>query len=287
MSQDQGSAGASGAGGAATSTTTTTAAPQSNVQPSSAPEWTGGLNDEMKGYVQNKGFKGVTDVLESYRNYEKLQGVPQDRLLKLPENLDSDEGRSIFEKLGRPKEATGYSIDIPKEHGDEKLASALREIGFKNNFTQKQMEGLVGWWNGRQAETLKNNTAAQEAAKVQSEANLKRDWGTAYEQNKETVTRAAINLELSDKELHSLGASLGADKSMKLLLRLGQATGEHTFVGGGPGGGSHTSAEQAKSEIARLQGDSGFISRIRAGDTEAKKLWNDLHKSAFPGEMGL
>jgi len=48
-------------------------------------EWYAGIADEgLRGYVQTKGFKDPGALAESYRNLEKLQGVPQERLLKLP-----------------------------------------------------------------------------------------------------------------------------------------------------------------------------------------------------------
>ena len=111
------------AAGAAPASTTTQAATQSvTPTPASAPtptDWTTGLNDDLRSYVQNKGFKDTAAVVESYRNFKKLHGVPQDRILKLPENLDTPEGRAISERLGAPKDAKDYSINLPKEGADE------------------------------------------------------------------------------------------------------------------------------------------------------------------------
>ena len=89
-----GEAGASGgaaAGGQSPSANTTSTSTQGSAPAST--DWTSGLTDEMRGYVQNKGFKAPQDVVESYRNFEKLHGVPQDRILKLPENLDTQRGK--------------------------------------------------------------------------------------------------------------------------------------------------------------------------------------------------
>src|SRR4051812_22872278 len=77
---------------AATTTTTTAAA--------NAP-WYGGVADaELRGFAELKGWKSPDDALVSYRNLEKLQGVPPERLLKLPEKADDPAWSEIHGKLG-------------------------------------------------------------------------------------------------------------------------------------------------------------------------------------------
>ncbi len=278
-------AAAPGANGSApTAPVTTTTPPASSPQ---ATEWTAGLNDELKGYVQNKGFKAPADVLESYRNYEKLQGVPQDRLLKLPESLDSEEGKAIWQRLGAPKDAKDYSIAIPKENGDEKLAGAIRDIAHKNNFTQKQVGALVEWWNGYMDGARNEQKLAGDAKRVDADNTLKKEWGNAYDQNKEIAERGAVAMGINDQQLAALGSALGHDGALKLLHKLGASTGEANFISGGPGGGSTSTAEQAKAKILQLQVDQGFIARIRNKDSDALREWDGLHKTAYPGTQGL
>ena len=88
-------------------TTPDTAAPvvtETPAAPAAPADWTAGLPEEMKGYVQNKGFKDPSAVVESYRNFEKLMGVPQDRMIKLPEKAeDKAAWDSIYNRLGRPE----------------------------------------------------------------------------------------------------------------------------------------------------------------------------------------
>jgi hypothetical protein len=229
--------------------TSTTAAPAATATNASAPsptpsaatstpapvttEWTTGLNDDLKSYVQTKGFKDTTAVLESYRNMEKLHGVPAERILKIPDNLDTPEGRAIFEKLGAPKDPKDYKIEIPKEHGDENLASWLRDTAAKYNLTHRQLEGLVAGWNERTGTAIKSMTEQQQTFLKQADDNLKKEWGAAYEQNKGLADQGAIALGMGEKEVKALGAALGPDKAMMLLHKLATATGEASFVSGG------------------------------------------------------
>ena len=96
------------------------AAASTSGQAQTPTDWTTGLSDDLKGFVQNKGFKAPTDILESYRGLEKAMGAKAEHLIKLPENMDSPEGRAIWERLGAPKDAKDYKIGLAKEVGDRK-----------------------------------------------------------------------------------------------------------------------------------------------------------------------
>lgn len=262
------------------------AAPAPTPTPS---DWTSSLSDDMKGYVQNKGFKDAGMVLESYRNFEKLQGVPQERLLKLPENLDisTPEGRAIFERLGAPKDAKGYQIEVPKEGGDEKLAEAFKEFAFKNGLTQKQAEGIVKGWNELHASKAQAQVEAMVAKSNDQQVALKKEWGAAHDQNINIAKAATRNLGLSQEQVDALESSIGFDGTMKLLHKFGSATGEHGYVPGSPAGGGILPPAAAQARIKDLQKDPGFAKKLMDKDSEATRQWNDLHKMAFPGETSI
>ena len=273
------------AAGAATASTTTQAATQSvTPTPASAPaptDWTTGLNDDLRSYVQNKGFKDTAAVVESYRNFEKLHGVPQDRILKLPENLDTPEGRAIFERLGAPKDAKDYSINLPKEGADEALANGLREVAHKTGMTQRQVENIVNWWNGLNETRTKQSAEEIQAKLNDAQNNLKKEWGAAFDQNRQIADQGAIKLGMSEAEVQALGNVLGPDKAMQLLYRMGRSTGEAPFISGQNAGGNIMSPDAAKGEIARLRSDPGFGKRLMSGDADAKQQWNRLNEWAY------
>lgn len=270
---------------ATTGATTTTVAPTTTA-PAPSTEWTAGLNDELKGYAQTKGFKDPAAVLESYRNFEKLQGVPSDRVLKIPESMDTPEGRAIWEKLGRPKDAKDYSIEIPKEYGDEQLVEWVRSVADKGNMTQKQVETFVNEWNARSEAIVKAENEKVTAEYQAQEANLKRDWGQTFEQNINVARQACNSIGISKEQVDAIESALGYEGTMRLLHKLGSATGEAQFVSGQSNGGQ-VGPEQAKSRIAQLQTDKGFISRYISGDTEAKREFERLHQIAYPGQTPL
>lgn len=282
-----------------TATTTTGQVPAANASAQTATttgtpattgaqaDWTSGLNDEMKGYLQNKGFKDPQAVLESYRNYEKLQGVPQDRLLKMPENMDTPEGRAIWEKLGRPKDAKDYSLTVPDEAGGQEAADWFRAIADKGNFTQKQLDTLVGDYVAQELAEKKTAADAAQAKLISANDNLKKEWGLAYEHNKLLADEGARAIGATDEDLKALGQIMGPDKAMILLHKIAGATGEATFVSGQSANAGVLSPDMAKNKINELSNDEGFRKRLLSGDQDAKKQWDNVNKMAWTGYTSL
>lgn len=263
--------------------------PPAATPPPAAPasDWTSGFNDNLKGMIQNKGFKGPADLAESYYNFEKLQGVPQDRLLKLPENMNTPEGRAIMERLGTPKDAKGYSLDkfVPKDSGDPKLAEWAGEVFNKGNLTTAQAEVVMQAWNERQAATVAAHQENLKASIAQADASLKKEWGMAYEQNINLAKSGAAALELDAKTMDALEALQGREKLFKTLQKIGAGVGEAPFVTGRPAGDGTLAPEQARNKIKELSSDQNFIQRLMKGDVAAKTEWQRAHEMAGGGQM--
>lgn len=278
---------------ASAQTSTPPAAPSSAPQTSAAvggeqtTDWKISLTDELRGYATSKGFKDPAAVLESYRNFEKLQGVPADRLLKLPENLDAPEAATIWEKLGKPKDPADYSITVAEEAGGEEVANWLRDVATKSNLTQKQVEKFVNEWNDRSINFQKAQQQKELEAYQIQEGNLKREWGVAFDKNLNLAKQAVSTAGISKEEVDVIEGAIGYEKTMKLLAKLGSATGEAGFVRGDAAGSGLLSTDQAKSRIKELMQDSSFTRRYASGDVEARKQMDRLHEMAFPGTRSL
>ncbi len=276
----------------AASAATPPAAPAASAAtPPAAPvSWYEGASADLTGWVQNKGFKTPIDALESARNLEKLMGAPPERILKLADKMRGDdgkltaEGRQIFERLGAPKEAKDYQIDIPKEFGDAKMAETFQGLFHEEGVAKASAERIVKQWNEYQNAQRTAMTEAQKEADRQAEQVLKRDWGQAYEQNTNIAKEAVRTLGLDEKSLNSLSRSLGHDKTMKLLQKLGASVGEGRFV---QGGSANTVLEpsQAQYQIKELMKDRDFAGRLAKGDSEALSKWTRLHEMAAPGQF--
>lgn len=285
--------GAAGAAGAAGGTgTPAAAAPPAAAPPATPPqatgtEWTSGLSDDLKGFVQTKGFQAPKDVIESFRNLEKLMGVPQERIVKLPDNMDGPEARAIWERLGAPKDAKEYNLEVPPEIGDKALAEWAAGEFHKLGMPRKMAEGFIKAWNEKMVGTHKANQEAHTLAIKQAGDALQKEWGAAFEQNKNIADAAARKLEMSKDEIAGLTAALGPEKTMKALYKLGLATGEHSFIMGQPAATGVMTPEQARHRIKELTTDRDFVGRLTRGDAEAKRQWQTAHEMAYPGDMHL
>ena len=142
---------------AATAPATTTPAPTVTAPPTTSAtpafSWdTSGLSPDNLNLVRDRQWKGIDDSITSYRNLEKLSGVPPDRLLKLPTDKDGpDAWKPIFQRLGMPETADKYTVPLPE--GDKgEFAKVAREWFHGANMTQAQVTKVAEQWNTFQAE---------------------------------------------------------------------------------------------------------------------------------------
>ncbi len=271
-------AGQAGAAGGVTATVTTT-----GVQS----DWTSGFADDLKGYVTTKGFQNAGAVADAYRNLEKLHGAGPDKLLRMPDNLSAPEARAFWERIGAPKEAKEYNIEIPKEHGDQALADWFKDTAFKNNMTKTQAESFVKTWNERAASSIAAAKKAAADAQTAAEANLKTEWGAAFEKNKNMVEQTAAAIGITADQAQALGRVLGPEGAPKLMLKLASAVKESDFVGGAKGGGDVNTPDGAMSKIKQLSQDPAFMSRYLSGDKNALEEMTRAQSQAYIGEQFL
>lgn len=241
-------------------------------------DWQTGFTDEQRGFVSTKGFKAPVDVLDSYKNLEKLMGAGPDRLIKLPEKLDDDAAvMPIFDRLGRPGKAEEYKIPVP-EGQDTKFADAVKPVMHKLGLTQKQAEGLAKWWNETQVSAVQHHTDTQQAEREQQLTGLRTEWGAAYEQNIAAARHAAAEFGFDKAAIDIIENSMGFARTLKLFHDIGSKVGESAFhTGDTDGFGSKLTPAQARGEIAALKGDVEFRKKYTAGDIAARKRMDQLH----------
>lgn len=269
-------------------TAVTPAAPEAASAPAApaAPsaDWTAGFNDDMKGYVQNKGFKDPSAVLESYRNFEKLMGVPQDRMIKLPEKADDKAAwDSIYNRLGRPEKPEEYGIKGPE--GDASVEWA-RKTFHELGLTRTQAETLFQKYAGFSSEAAKAQETAAALAAQNQEAALKKEWGAEFDQRTKIAKAAAAKFGLTGEVIDAMEKSAGFAGIMKFLHEVGASVSEDSFVGSSNKGATGaTSRQAALQKIKDLYSDVDFGRRLEAGDTNAKNEWDRLNQIAYSSDM--
>lgn len=268
----------------ATSPSPTSGTPDTgSIGNSSVSDWTSTLTPEMRGFVQNKQFKDPSAVLESYVNLEKLHGVPQERLLKLPEKADAPEWNDIYGKLGKPSKADDYKIPMPEKGGDPEFVKWAKEAFHKANLTTKQAELVATKWNEYSAKQVQAQMEVGEAKAKAQEISLKKEWGAAFDQNMGIAKKAAVAFGVTADILDAIESSVGYDGAIKFMHTLGSKVGEHNFVsqGSSQGFGVNT-PDMAKQRIQALRGDPSFVKDYTNGVSSARMMMEKLHKEAYP-----
>lgn len=277
-----------GAGAAAASATTTTTATTGAAAAAATTHWSDSFQDaELKGYTQTKGWKDPAELANSYRQFEKLQGVPQERLLRLPEKADDPAWADINYKLGMPKDAKEYQFEVPKEFGDDEFATTAKDWFHKNGVSKKGAENIVKSWNEYVAGKMTADKARISVEATAQEANLKKEWGAAHDQNMELAKRAAHAFGFDAPTISKLQQAMGYDGVMKFMHSIQSKIGEDNFVSSSKSNnnfGNMLTPSQAKEQIAMKKKDIDFISRVTNKDSAALSEWTQLHKFAHPDQ---
>jgi hypothetical protein len=229
-------------------------------------DWIAGITDEgLRTYVQQKGFKDPAAVAESYRNFEKLQGVPQDRLLKLPDKPDAPEWDGIYTRLGRPEKPDGYGLE-----GDKALLDKMLPAMHAAGVSKSQAAKLAEVWNGYVGEMVEASERERATADAAAMTELRGKWAAEFDKNSEIARRAGREFGLSEDEFKAISGSLGSGKTLELFQRIGSRLGEAGSFGNdgntnGGGGAFGLTKEAAKARITQLTTDADWNSRYLGG----------------------
>lgn len=257
--------------------------PQVNTQ---AANWYGDFkNSDLKSYVESKKFTDPEQMAERYKNLEGLKGVPEERLLKLPEKMDGPEAKVIWEKLGTPKDISGYEFD--EKGQDPQFLGWAKETFLKNNLTKAQGQAVLKEYNDLMTKSLTDQKTQRESAILQADEKLKKEWGAEYEANVNLAKQGAKILGLDAKTLDVIEAMQGREGLFKTLKTIGVGVGEANFVDGSNSTQTPLTAEQAQAELKQLINDRKFAKAIAKGDVEATEKWNRLNKIAAPGDKQI
>ncbi|WP_374382942.1 hypothetical protein [Dongia sp.] len=248
--------------------------------------WRDGLDDGLAALVQQKGWRSAKDVLSSYQNLEKRMGA--ERLALPPRDAGAEAWGPVWEKLGRPKEASLYQLQAPEGRPyDADTADWYRQTAFDLGLTQEQAARLHDALLAR----FPAGTGEAPIEAAEPPLDLKRQWGPDFERNLAAARRAyATFMDKGDAEFHAIADQLGDGPLMDLLARVGRATAEDSITAraesrsGGP-----RSAAEARAEIAKLQQAAKsdarhpYINKTHPEHAATVKRMEDLFAQAYGG----
>lgn len=243
--------------------------------------WFETFDAETKGYLQARGLdklkpvEALTKTIQAHRNAESKLGVPADRVVRWPEEGDTEGWRGLHSRLGVPEKPEGYDFSNLKfsdgASAEDAFIKFMRDAAYELNVPKGTAEALAKKFLdfGEVAEKEENAKVALDA-QVAAQT-LQTSLGANYERNKFIADRAASLLGVSVDALNALAKAASFPQVMDGLLKIGIKMGEASLLGigdNGPGNGPMT-REQAMSQKRDLMADKDWVARWGRGDKAA------------------
>lgn len=242
--------------------------------------WHHGFAPEVQEYIGKKGWKTPEAPVQSYRELEKLQRVPRERLLVRPERDDDTAGwDGVYNGLGRPADPSGYGI----EGADATLLAQAHAAGLSKSQVAKLAAYLTERTQGESARTAKEFEDRGNAEM----AALRTKWAADYDANVKAGQSVAGRLykaigyesvQAFQADLDKVQGVMGAGKLTEWLAVMGKGMGEAQFHDGGAqgGGGFGSTPQEAQGRLDALRQDKAFMDRFVKGDAAAVEQFRRL-----------
>jgi len=239
------------------------------LEPAPAPEpgaWREGLSEGLRVNPVLERFNDLDSFATEHINLQKHIGTEK---TSLPQpNWKEEDYASHYKALGRPETPEDYDLSgfAPPEGvpWDDEFQNRMVAHLHGAGLNQRQLSQVLDSYSEEikgQAQAMDQVVHDQNTA---TEAELRQEWGRAFEEKRDLAKRAFR--ELGGDDYESLGNLRMADGGLlgshpgilRIFARLGEEMGEANLVGqrGHPIG---FTPEQASSERARLQADPSFL----------------------------
>lgn len=176
--------------------------------------WTAALSDELKADPSINKFSDINGLAKSYINAQQMIGRD-----KIPMPTNESEFQEVYKRLGRPDDATGYELSVPEApdgyNVNEELMGGFKDQAFKLGLNTDQANKLFGWYMNESIQGMMAQQAEAKQSFEEGEAQLKTDWGGAFDKNLVIANRAVK--EFGGEELQTRLQELGVDNDPVLL----------------------------------------------------------------------
>lgn len=248
--------------------------------PPASDKWYSAIPDaDTRGFAELKGWDSPEKAIQSYRNLEKFQGLPPERLAKVPDKDDAAGWGEFNKRFGwsAPDDAKDYNIEVPEGHDPsyaEGMRGVLKEAGVPKDMAEKLIKGSNGILAQlQQAETdAYNNRAANDLA------SLKTEWGDNYDKLSQLAQRAKqeFGSGLDATMLDLIEDVIGPANHAKLWANIGSKMGEAKFVDGKVETLGPMTPDAARARLNQLMADKGWNDRYKGGDVRARQEYQTL-----------
>jgi hypothetical protein len=220
----------------------------------------------VKELMAQKNYKTPHETAVAYYNLNKITSTEDARKVIIPgADAKPEEWDAFHTKLGRPPNPEGYNEVFKfddKVKVDPTVVDFGKKLAHKLGLEPRRSKMMADEWNAFAAEQGQKSATTWSAENDKEVETVKSKWGNDADALIEGGRRVYKSLGLDEALMSKIEAHVGAAPVIELLARIGKATAESGFMGGGQGGGggdpNAMTAEGAAMEIARLNGDKDF-----------------------------
>jgi len=226
--------------------------------------WTDNFADNAtKEHMALKGYDGPESLAAAYMNLEKSVGA--DKIVLPTEGSDLAEWDG-WEKLGLPKEASGYELAAPEgfDQYDQGLSDWFKEAAHAAKMPASQAQRLHDAFVERMMGSYTEQVAAAQQQQEANEAELKKEYGTAFDKRVSAAKGALREFGSPEMTQKLDAAGLGSDPDfVRAFAKIGVALGKGPqFKDGNESSGSFgTTPEMAKDQIAAIRNNPGLMDK--------------------------
>lgn len=247
-----------------------------------ASDWRAGLPKEMQENASLKKYTSIEALAGAYLNAQKIIGAEK---IPVPgKHTTEEEWKAIFQKLGVPEKPEDYTVKFKEGFSvDEKFSKEFQQHAHKLGILPKQAQALADWFSDI---NMGSEQSVQAELKKQFEtgvANLKKDWGNAFDLNVARANKALAELGGEEIVNHFLKRGYGGDeKVIRFLAKVGETLfGEHKVVEGQGGSGVMTPKE-LDTEISRLQKEPAYFDKTHPNHKSIVEEVRELYAKRYP-----
>ena len=239
------------------------AVPGTVSQQETQPSWIEGVQDpSIRSWAETKGLQNGSfeNVLGSYHNLEKMVGAEKAgrTITLLGDDAPPEAVNEFYTKLGRPETPDKYSVQAP-DGADTTRLDMMRNMAHELGLSDKQFAGLAEA-DAQYIDTVTQEVSSKnEVSAVEAEAQLRKDWGAAYDLKAAQIDIAASKLGFTDEHLSGLRSAMGPVEALKFVDGLNSKMGDHDFDNGEVMQPGHLTPDQAETELSELSMNKEFM----------------------------
>jgi hypothetical protein len=251
----------------------------SQVSDNQSTDWRSSLSDELKNDSTLANIKDVESAAKTLIHQQKMLGS------RIPMPKSDEERSELYNKLGRPNQASEYKVEVPQSHESyfqEDNLNEFKNVAHNIGLNQSQVDALINY----QLKTIDTDASKQDSrlavGKQETENSLKQEWGYDYDKQVRNAKRA---LEVyGNPELQQLmqGEAGNNPAVVKFFARIGKDITED-MAKNTQNNTLATSPLDAKAEIDGIYANSNhpYHKPYDKGHKEAVEHMRQLHEKVF------